>query len=655
VRSVKTPETLASDTSSLARAPRLLWAVSHPTLVRAEVPVLRAAGINVVPEEPDPSVLRELDFVEYPDILGESANHHELHVGRNLQLWARGGRVSKAEATAVNAAFDAIMVASRLDVAIGVRRWFEGEVLFRWFGHVPSLHPSGRTGAVSGIRMVPIFRSLLRDDFSRRFASSSLLRTVIPRPPSEGGEEGREGSVGVYLGGLSELHAWREYLARIAHGARGRSVVVFGLSGEAVATLSPLPSNVTILPRLARDDYWRMFASLSVMVYPHSDPKHSHYVPFEAIQMRIPCLMLRGGAVAGEAIGDGQRCDESMGVLAAPGDISDSVSRLLSSRRATTELVSAQQALLVPFSQEVVTEQAGHLREIITPQTLHRDGQPEVEPGLGIPSTSALRRAHSGGPLQAAHVAASSIVAVSNLNGALSAEFGYSPRNRTLSEVVLHPGDDVLLKCGAPVAGVPLGQRLRVRVRTRGNPQLVAVAEVALGDNIVSASALSQAVESGDGDCWGADLRIPRGHSARIRLLTSLMPSGVRLRDVDLRQVAEGQDGGAMGGEPWYPLWPLARGRVWRLGRLMVRMLIFTLQPGERIRTGGGVGGCVLVAGRGVESGRLRMRLIRAGRRTVGRSMSRDESFRGMAIGSARALRSLTRSQDGKLTGMSSG
>ncbi|HUS61370.1 MAG TPA: hypothetical protein VMY34_04175, partial [Acidimicrobiales bacterium] len=171
-------------------------------------------------------MLRELDFVAYPD-----DGPNEVEVGRRLHLWSRDGRVTAAEAEAVNESFDAVMVATRFDLAVEIRRWFRGTVCFRYLGNVPTIPgatsaPSRRRDA-EGIVSVPIFSTLADSPLGRAFRDQFLVRTVVPDPPVQVTRASGD-AVGIYLAGLVPDDDWVAWTTRIAQ-KTDREVLAFGV------------------------------------------------------------------------------------------------------------------------------------------------------------------------------------------------------------------------------------------------------------------------------------------------------------------------------------------------------------------------------------------------------------------------------------------
>lgn len=521
--------------------PRLLWAISHPTLVRAELPVLRRAGFDVVAEEPEPSVLRELDVVNYPDTRTDDGDGVS-ELGARLRLWARNGEVSRDEAAAINATFDAVMVATRLDVAINVRRWFAGSVFFRYFGNVPAIPGAARVpedrALLAGVTGVPIFRTLLDAEVSRALDHHHVLRTVVPAPPvPEGVRVGDDEHVCLYLGGYPNAVGLRSWVWSVAHSLPETPVMVLGLTEADRQAFTDLADNVHLLPRLADDEYWRLFASSSVLVYPHQDRRHSHYVPLEAMALGVPCLVVANSMVAAEATPSVGPLGPASGVFSDADAIAMALPGLVASEERRREIAEAQRPLLAPFTKPAVLEQAQHLAASVSCATTTGAGartSPTTVPH-GIPTAAALRSAWADGLQHPLTLAPTSVAASDALARGWSARVRRDPSG-ALSHLMLRPGPDVLIKLGGPVAGSSDALTIEVSVTSLGEGRPNATVELVRGDDVTSAHAmLMRSNHDGTVTLGTRPLRVEPGQAVRVRVRAALEALPHTLTAVGLR------------------------------------------------------------------------------------------------------------------------
>jgi hypothetical protein len=376
--------------------PSLLWAVTHQTLAKSDVPCFEAAGFEVVAEDPELSVIRDSDVFEYP-IVGEQGA--EWDAFRGMRLWARNGLVSDAEVVAVNSAFDAIMVHSRLDVARNVRSWFDGAVLFRHFGEMPWVDGDPDTmeiaGDYAGITYVPLLPSLVGTPLSGAFDNTCLLRsTLAATGDCEGIEPTSTSSpsrLGLFVEKIDNPRKIRAWVSQLVLDLPGVEIVVMGLEPQFRSEIAELHENVVTPARLESAEYWKLFKSLSALVYPHSNPRHIHYVPYEAIALGIPCL-----ASVQSPIGIDLRArvgnveDRHVGLFQSPDDLIRRVPLIFLDRVALDSISKLQSAVLELISESAVVGQARAIHDCVMagPEFAHRGAVAAADvfrPEIGMP------------------------------------------------------------------------------------------------------------------------------------------------------------------------------------------------------------------------------------------------------------------------------
>ena len=383
--------------------PRLLWAISHQTLSKTELPILAEAGFDVVAEEPERQTLWEIDFATYPTIDPVDSTMIPVRatgdLGSRLRLTVRQGLVSSAEARFANDAFDAVMVAGPPLVATNVATWFRGAVLYRWFGNVPGQAPDFSIDlgpAASKILGVPIFLSLVATQLGKSFPRCHVLGTTVPQPPIDmrSGRVHDTNIIAVFAGLIGDEPWFDEWVSRLTAAAGPSDIKFFGVAArrrEAVESAGP---RVRCLPRMKEDNYWREVAACGLAIYPHSFPHHSHYVPLEAIQLGIPCLMTAQCAIAGEVAALDSVDLRDAGVFGDREALLWWVRDHAQSPRKRAALLRQQQVVLQPFSRRNVLRQARDLREMVASSTVRRR-RPSIAPSaqLGVPSAVPLVRA----------------------------------------------------------------------------------------------------------------------------------------------------------------------------------------------------------------------------------------------------------------------
>jgi len=532
------------------RQPRILWAVTHQTLARSDVPALEAAGFTVVAEEPELSVIRDSDALEYP-LVGERGS--EWGPYRRLRLWARDGLVSAEEARAVNDAFDAVMVHTRLDVARNVRSWFDGAVLFRHFGEMPwvsgDADVSDGSIAHAGIHYVPLLPSLAGTPLARTFDETLLLRSTLPAAEEAVGAIRRDGDpvrIGLFVEKITDVAKVRSWVRDLARGLPDGEVVVLGLEAAVRAGFGEAPPNVVVPPRLEALAYWRLFGSLSALVYPYSNPRHIHYVPYEAIALGIPCFTLESAQVAVDlrGIGAGAGDERMTGISASP---SEAISRALvavGDADLLRSIWSGQKPVLDLLSPDAVLGQSAALREAVETATAGRvrgDGDP---PEIRSPMPALTVRAFGlgSGVGDTIEIASAAVVTAAELGDGVHGAFVAECGHKDGLVVELAPGESHFLRLGMPAAGADATRFVRVDVATDPCPRFPAElttirTEGSQWSNFVRRSG----VEWGSASTWTAVAQIGPRDSLRVKVFGDEMKGPIRLRRIAIEVMDEAQ------------------------------------------------------------------------------------------------------------------
>ena len=444
--------------------PILLWALTHPTLVKAEVPLLREAGFEVVVQEPTTHV-RAVEVIEYPDVSDypNPANDARIVAARDLgsrvRLGPRGGLVTAGESAIINWAFDAIMTDDERIVEQRLPRWFHGAVLFRDYGNVPGTLTQDRgprRGHHANIVGVPILSGLEATRFERSLPRVHTLGTVVPQPPAKMKRvSAGHAVVSIFVAGLESEREFLPWLTAFRSALPSDAEIrVFG--GHESLTSDYQALGVKPIGRLPDAEYWALFAAADLWVYPHQERLHSHYIPLEAISLGIPCIMTAQTAVAGECRSAITANSESCGIVANRHGLGPLAARLLQSPDERQQVVARQRELLRPFSRETVLDQARALVEIVTEigASRRRPTQPCIRAqDTGPPSATELKSALTCSIPSPVVVSASSL-AISwpwrqlalPRSRAVSDPHSQSPR---LTQWLVRPGPDVIVPVGA--------------------------------------------------------------------------------------------------------------------------------------------------------------------------------------------------------------
>ena len=533
----------APPSSHDAEAPILLWALTHQTLVRTEVPILRQAGFEVVVQEPTDH-LRGLDFIDYPDLNSSlSTDSPRVAAARDLgprvRLGARGGRVTREEAEMMNWAFDAIMVADDRLADTQIPRWFDGTVLYRNFGNVPGRNRQERgprSRLAARLVGVPLLSTLTDSRFERSLSRIQALNQVVPPiPPLEARGAIRGQSVSLYVGGVeaqTDFPNWLEsFRSAVPASVEIRAFGSLGTMDQCYAELG-----MTVIGRLSSADYWAVFAATDLWVYPHEDPMHSHYIPLEAMSLGIPCLLTERTAVAAQVVRRLSGDPRSYGIVTDSSELGPLTAELLRSRDERREVVRLQRVLAEPFTEEAVLAQARALVRAVEETNASR--RPHRRPHIGAeeigpPSAAEFRSALAAGFDRPLAVCASSLAMNWRLwqtplprSTAVSSAHSDS---RRLTQWQLRPGPDVSVPLGLLCHATRTRTAFRVDCELSSDSAQPIVLEVVDPDGRRSI-ALWTDTRSEDGmTLLGAGVDVRPEQSVGLRVVGAIVSHGLRV------------------------------------------------------------------------------------------------------------------------------
>ena len=306
--------TQPSSGSCNRRKQRLLWIVNHKTLLPAEVPILRSLGWEVfVPKtipSHDPGYRSAVVTFEYDSSLNlppaalAVLNAHRWYE----QPWP------PTVVCIVNDYFQAVVSHfSYYTMPLSeAARKFHGIVIARAFGRE---HPRTYSEFVNVGPRKHLLREI--DALHERFIFAQgydnlaeiedtvLQRTAytitVPLPRDIYRHQGQwigGGQAAVFLcPAISDVGFYRSVYEGIKRDFGSLPHVIFGRQ------VNP-PNDPAILPYLTEEELIELYARAPVFVYPHTEPRHIHYSPLEAIVVGTPVLYLRNsliGELAGHA------------------------------------------------------------------------------------------------------------------------------------------------------------------------------------------------------------------------------------------------------------------------------------------------------------------------------------------------------------------
>lgn len=281
-----------------------MWVVNHKTLLPAEVPILRSLGWEVfipkiVPDH-DPAFRSSSVVHDYDAELGLPKTALQVLNGHDFyeRPW------SPTVAGIVSTHFQAVVThmtnygASLSESA----RKFPGKIIARAFGReAPRTYTEFATSPrypdmLSEIRAVGD-----RFVFGQGYANladveapelrSRALTITVPLPPEFFKHSGQWRGGGTKAAFLCPSIAPDNYFGAIYRGIKrdfgDLPHVIFGRQYAEIA-------DPAVLPYLSDAGLVELYRTAPVFCYPHTEPRHIHYSPLEAVVVGTPTLYLRG-------------------------------------------------------------------------------------------------------------------------------------------------------------------------------------------------------------------------------------------------------------------------------------------------------------------------------------------------------------------------
>lgn len=361
---------------------RLFWACTHVTLRETELPLLLRAGLEVIPEDPNETFLAVAELQDYEDERVHPAagvwkrtctvDRTELDFIRRSNLVLRRGRLTTAEVELFNRWIDVIYVATCLDTAVAVSRWFRGTVVYRLFGINDRLGDfradAQRFPEADLKRLVlsPIFNSVAELPEAKRFARTAVVHGY--RDGLSGRWMGFEGTRhgGVVAHMCTEGSESARSVERLLPYARRRFTWLLGKNDQA-AVPAEIRRAFQVTGTLAREAFLEAFCGLRLLLHPYDNPYHNHYTNLESITLGIPTLVLAENPLAREnnlaTLAPEERLD--LGVFGAVAEMAEFAERHFDDRRRLEAIAHNQKRLLAPFSLGAVSREIAAFVEVL--------------------------------------------------------------------------------------------------------------------------------------------------------------------------------------------------------------------------------------------------------------------------------------------------
>lgn len=286
---------------------RLLWIVNHQTLLRAEVPILRSLGWEVfipkvIPDH-DPGHRSTTFTHAYDEGLGlpETA----LRILNAQDFYERAW--SPTLESILNSYFQVLVSQfSYYTTSLSeAARKFRGLVIARAFGRE---HPKTYSEYVVSGKHKNLLREIESlgdrfvfgqgyDNFAEveEAAIANRAYTITVTLPAEVFQHHNawrgDGGHAIFLcPAISHGFYYKEIYERIKADFGDLPHVIFGRQVGQV-------DDPAVLPYLTDDQLFELYATAPVFIYPHTEPRHVHYSPMEAMVVGTPTLYLRGALI----------------------------------------------------------------------------------------------------------------------------------------------------------------------------------------------------------------------------------------------------------------------------------------------------------------------------------------------------------------------
>ena len=301
------PPKFFSNNLQMLRARRLFFACTHVALRASEVPIWLNVGFEVVPEEVDTGVLNRIEALSYDDATRHSVLQHcheistlspeQYRIASRARLRQRKGLVNRYERDLFNACFDVIYVATDLETAVNVKRWFRGEVAYRYFGRfenlkdIRDLAQAYSQRELRDIICLPIFNSLYELDIPKIFRRSSVIHgLVLPHALKEDWSSPHpDQSAIVVMNDVKEGTEQCEILRGMLSLAHQIPIKILG-KNRLDQVPADIRANMRVTGILERKEFLAQIAGCRMLIHPYAERYHNHYTNLEAVAKGVPVL-----------------------------------------------------------------------------------------------------------------------------------------------------------------------------------------------------------------------------------------------------------------------------------------------------------------------------------------------------------------------------
>lgn len=318
----------------MERKLRILYCCFHDTLRSADVPVLTAAGFEVIPMLPSKRICDEfkIDLATYEVDSSWKSNltlsDEKIKEIRNVDIYRifnpdgtlflerhEVGTPCEREMEIVNENIDVIILASFPHALAAVLAWFKGLTCFRLYGHqnpkfrlldwyfkdFPISKMHNLVDKAEHYFSLPIMHgTLTTEDEMTLGPNATLLSTYVDEKSTFGikWKKGKsEKTIGTIISYIGVEDTWTQHYQDFKKVFSDFDYVVLGKNDK-----NRVNDPKVISYNTSREQFLEEMSRLRIFINIGQTKQHSQYSPFESILMGIPTLFLSSSGFANDII-----------------------------------------------------------------------------------------------------------------------------------------------------------------------------------------------------------------------------------------------------------------------------------------------------------------------------------------------------------------
>lgn len=363
---------------------RIFWAASHITLRETELPLLLAAGLEVVPEAADAEQLCTPDMLSYDDVAQHPVANtwaqsctipgEVQSIVRQSNLVNRQGRLSAAEMALFNEWFDVIYVAGDLNTVGHLVSWFKGVVVFRCFGVSDDIGDFRLTlkewpaNHFSSVLFCPSLEAVAKLPEAQAFGHCHVVhvfRDADDKAKWAGWEKSQDVSLVSHQVTAASFEC--QVLEQLVPFAFRHFTWLLG-KNEIESLPVTMRQAFQVTGYLPKDEYNSRLKHSRLVIHPFANHLHNHYTNIETVVAGIPTLMLRQNPLVNEfvTVENDVETWAKMGVFLNLESLVAHAALVMNDQQMLEQIAENQQALLIPHSRQSVSEEVNILTGVLS-------------------------------------------------------------------------------------------------------------------------------------------------------------------------------------------------------------------------------------------------------------------------------------------------